>query len=188
MRKFVLFVVCFLSVVLASPAAPLYVFSADGLVPGSAPRVLPTQGRSRTTGEVVVGLGLVSASTRADCGWYEFVADTNTAPVGYVVASNVVTIGGVYAAQHLYFIPRPFTSWEISKYKLCLSLAALGKLDAFQNLIAADTQRQFLWDACQTLDRTNALVIAIEAAAPATFGVDAATVSNLLWEARANAR
>lgn len=167
---------------------PSYCYAPDGKTVISGPRLLPTQGRKASDGSVVVGLDHADAATLADCGWYLYVADTNTCPTGQTLVSNVYAVVGTTAVQHKFFALPPFKSWEISKYKLSALLAGAGKLDAFRTLIAADASRQFLWDACQTLDRTNTLVLAIEQAAPSTFGVDATTVSNLLWEARVNVR
>ena len=60
-------------------AAALFIFSADGINAGSAPRELPSQGIDRETGQVVVGLHALTDAQRARCGWYRITPGTHPA-------------------------------------------------------------------------------------------------------------
>ena len=60
---------------LISLFAAAFVFSADGVAVGSAPRECPSQGRDRETGAVVVGLPMLDDAARARCGWYRVVGE-----------------------------------------------------------------------------------------------------------------
>lgn len=79
--------------------AALFIFSADGVAVGSAPRECPSQGRDRETGEVVVGLQMLDDAARARCGWYRIVGERPVAHSNEVWKVSGYTISAAGTAE-----------------------------------------------------------------------------------------
>lgn len=105
-----------------------YIFSADGVTVGSAPRDLPSQGYDRITHQVVVGLGMRTDAEKAACGWWRIV---ETPPPGIVVSNEFWVASGYtftnsvayqgWAKRWRKVVPRRF-----SKLKVVAALTQAG--------------------------------------------------------------
>lgn len=126
MRNLIVFCLVVVAGLCARPES--YVFSADGVTVGSAPRDLPSQGFDRATGRVVVGLGMRTDAEKAACGWWRVVPTPQPGIVlsneywtasGYTFTNNVAYQGWVKRWRKV--MPRRF-----SKLKVVAALTQAG--------------------------------------------------------------
>ena len=163
---------------LCASAADKFIYSNDGL---------PTQGVSRTTGKVVVGLLSLDDAARADCGWYRIVTTEHPA----AQSNEYYTVTGYnftnYTAETVWTRRwRKVTPTKYSKLSIITALktvnGAAGDANAWisvkKAIEAADLMDE--WNACTYLSTDNALFTAIKAQAGAITGMSEAQIDELL--------
>lgn len=106
-----------------------YVFSADGVTVGSAPRDLPSQGYDRITHQVVVGLGMRTDAEKAACGWWRIV---ETPPPGIVVSNEIWVASGYTFTNSVAYQGwakrwRKVVPVKYSRLSIYMALANMGK-------------------------------------------------------------
>lgn len=182
-------IVCILASLLlcGASAAGKFIYSNDGVTVGSSPRELPTQGVSRTTGKVVVGLLSLDDAARADCGWYRIVTTEHPA----AQSNEYYTVTGYsftnYTAETVWTCKwRKVTPTKYSKLAIITALktvnGAAGDANAWisvkKAIEAADLMDE--WNACTYLSTDNALFTALKAQASAITGMSDAQIEELL--------
>lgn len=115
-------------------ATTLFMYSPDGVTEGSNLRSLPSQGVSRTTGQVVIGLHGLDDLARMDCGWYRYFdiprPDTNH----YWRATNYVfTVTGTCHKVWTEYKPQPKLNEKYSKLSIITELEKLNGENGYEN-------------------------------------------------------
>ena len=174
---------------LCASAADKFIYSNDGQTVGSSPRELPTQGVSRTTGKVVVGLLSLDDAARADCGWYRIVTTSHPEAQSneyYTVTGYAFTN---YTAQTVWTCKwREIEPVKYSKLAVITALKTLNGANGDANawisvkkaIEAADLMDE--WNACTYLSTDNALFVALKAQAVSITGMTEDQVEAVLKE------
>lgn len=153
MKKFLVVLVCsFCSC--AALAAGGWMYSRDGINPGSKLRELPSAGVNLETRKIVVGLHALTDAERMACGWYRFAGNAKPDTNHYwrVTGYTFTATGTVYAVWSEYTPKaRPL---RYSKFAIIEALDAMGKWDAVKAAIeqAGFTDR---WNACTYIEGGN---------------------------------
>lgn len=168
---------------LTAGAADLFIFSADGVVVGSKPRELPSQGFDRVTGSVVVGLHMRTDAERAACGWWRIVA---TPKPGIVASNEYWTVGGYTFTNGI-----AVTEWEkrwrkvkpvkYSRLSIYMVLKELGKWDAAEAFMRANgLYDPFMF--AQEISSDHPQFVAVKAQVAEALGLTIEQVDALLKE------
>lgn len=146
-------IVSFAAFLIAAPIALALqvIYSEDGINAGSSLRECPSQGVSKTTGKVIIGLHGVDDLTRMDCGWYRFLdlpkPDTNH----YWRATNYVftATGTCYKVWHEYHPKKKAINYCKADIITGLSRLGFGDTNKWEVLKAAIEQAGMmdLWNA-----------------------------------------
>lgn len=161
-----------------------YIFSADGVVVGSKPRELPSQGYDRVTGRVVVGLHMRTDAERAACGWWRIVS---TPKPGIVVSNEYWAVTGYTFTNSVAYQAwgRKWRKVVPRRFSKMLIVAALTREGAWPQ-VKAWIEAQGLTDlylAAQDFAEDNAYFTQGKAAIQAALGWTDAQVEALLKEA-----
>lgn len=123
-----------------------FMYSPDGVTQGSGLRSLPSQGVSRTTGRIVVGLHALTDDVRADCGWYRYTEvprpDTNHY---WRVTNYLFRAEGTVENIWSQYTPKP-RAVNYCKADIISGLAELGKWEDLKAAIE-NADMMDLWNA-----------------------------------------
>lgn len=168
---------------LASAAADLFIFSADGVEVGSKPRELPSQGYNRTTGQVVVGLHARTDAERAACGWWRIV---KTPKPGIVFSNEYWAVTGYTFTNSVAYQAwgkkwRKVRPVKYSRLSIYAVLSHLGKWE----LAEAWMKEQGLYTAfmlAQEISSDHPLFMTVKAQVAEALGLTQEQVDALLKE------
>ena len=168
---------------LTCAAAELYVFSADGVNVGSAPRELPSQGFDRTTGQVVVGLHMRTDAEKAACGWWRRVET----PKPGIVASNEYWAVTGYTFTNATAVTQWTRKWrkvkpvKYSRLSIYMVLKELGKWEAAEAFMRErGLYEPFMF--AQEIASDHPLFATVKAQVAEALGLTAGQVDALLKE------
>lgn len=143
-----------------------FMFSPDGVTQGSPLRSLPSQGVSRTTGKVVIGLHGLDDIARMDCGWYRYTPvakpDTNHY---WRVTNYVFSATGTVKNVWTEYTP-PVKPERYSKLSIIEKLEQLNGGEGYETKwaeVKAEIERLGLldkWNACTYIQGDDANFIA----------------------------
>lgn len=161
--------------------AEQFMFSRDGVKPGSGLRELPSQGVDLQTGRVIVGLHALDDMARKACGWYRY--EANAAPDTnhyWRVTNYVFSATGTVSAVWAEYTPkaRPL---RYSKLDILEKLAEMGK---WAQVKAAMEASGYLdrWNACTYIAADNERFLAIKPAIAQILGVTEKQLDEMLKE------
>lgn len=160
--------------------AQSFVFFGTNTTAQMSARPLPVQGVSLTTGKVVVGLPARSRIEIADCGWYEVAPIVK--PTAY--SNEVYRISG-WKREGLQAVAvfkrsyKPAKPIEYSKRLLYRELVAIGAWEGVKAYLEANG----MWEdfiLATTLESTDPLLMKALEALPASAGIEARTLAEIL--------
>lgn len=160
-----------------------YVFSADGVTVGSAPRDLPSQGYDRITHQVVVGLGMRTDAEKAACGWWRIV---ETPPPGIIVSNEFWVASGYTFTNSVAYQGwakrwRKVVPVKYSRLSIYMALANMGKWETAK----AWMEQQGLYTAfmlAQEISSDHPQFVAVKAQVASVLGLTEAQVDEILKE------
>lgn len=167
---------------LASAAADLFIFSADGVEVGSKPRELPSQGYDRVTGRVVVGLHARTDLERAACGWWRVIpTERPEAQSNEVWRVGGYDFGGGCATQKWSCTWRKVKPVKYSRLSIYAALSQQGKWETAETWM----KEQGLYTAfmlAQEISSDHPQFVAVKSQVAAVLGLTDAQVDAILKE------
>ena len=160
-----------------------FIFSADGMTVGSAPRELPSQGFDRVTGQVVVGLHMRTDAERAACGWWRIVP---TPQPGIVFSNEYWAVTGYtftnsVACQAWGKKWRKVKPVKYSRLSIYMALRDIAKWDDAEAWMKAHgVYEPFMF--AQAISSDHPLFTAAKAQAAAALGLTEGQVDAMLKE------
>lgn len=161
--------------------ADQFMFSRDGVKPGSGLRELPSQGVELKTGRVVVGLHALDDIQRMACGWYRYEANPKPDTNHYWRVTNYVFAAtGTVRAVWAEYTPKA-RALRYSKLDILEKLAEMGK---WTQVKAAMEASGYLdrWNACTYIAADNERFLAIKPAIAEILGVTEKQLDDMLKE------
>lgn len=175
-----------LAAALTASALDLYVFTRDGVNPGSQPREIPSAGMVLATRETMLGLHSRTPQEKASCGWYRWVKAETNPPEGhyYVATGHVFNAESCTCTTVGKYVERPKRPMVYSKLKVYTAIATMGKWPQFEEFLRNTTISNInfyaAWQCAQELSDENAAFEAGKQACGEALGLTQAEVDAIL--------
>lgn len=173
--------IALIALAFAAATAEQFMFSRDGVKPGSSLRELPSQGVDLQTGRVIVGLHALDDMERMACGWYRYEANPKPDTNHYWRVTNYVfSATGTVSAVWSEYTPkaRPL---RYSKLDILEKLAEMGKWAQVKAAMEASGYMD-RWNACTYIAADNERFLAIKPAIAQILGVTEKQLDEMLKE------
>lgn len=152
------------------------IYSHDGITSGSTIRECPSQGVSRSTGNVIVGLHALTDLQRMDCGWYRVVQTANPDTNHIWIATNYTFTAEGTASPIWVERKQKIRAAKYSKYAIIVRLESVeaeggsNKWDVVKGVLE-QSKLMDKWNSCTYISADDVNFIAIKSHIQATLGL-----------------